>query len=144
MLATVVTTMSIATERSAQLGAALRGAPALGLGMASLGRPGYINLGHGADLPEGRSVEDMRAHAHEVLDEAYALGVRYIDCARSYGLSEDFVGSWLADRGADATAGVVVGSKCTRARPRTAEPLGPRTHAPRRAAFPASPAWPGG
>lgn len=111
MLATVVTTMSIATERSAQLGAALRGAPALGLGMASLGRPGYINLGHGADLPEGRSVEDMRAHAHEVLDEAYALGVRYIDCARSYGLSEDFVGSWLADRGADATAGVVVGSK---------------------------------
>ena len=52
----------------------------------------------------------MQAHAHAVLDEAYALGLRYIDCARSYGLSEQFVASWLAARPEVAEA-VVVGSK---------------------------------
>lgn len=53
----------------------------------------------------------MRAQAHEVLDEAYGLGIRYFDCARSYGLSEDFVGSWLASKPADVVSSVVIGSK---------------------------------
>ena len=83
--------------------------PRLGLGMASLGRPGYINLGHADDLPSERTVEAMREHAETVLSEAYALGIRYIDCARSYGLSEDFVASWLAKN--PDKADVVVGSK---------------------------------
>jgi len=108
MLVTL-TAMAAAPARSA-LGDRLSGAPKLGLGMASLGRPGYINLGHADDLPEGRSVEAMRQHAHTVLDEAFALGLRYVDCARSYGLSEDFVASWLARR-PEAAAAVVVGSK---------------------------------
>lgn len=47
----------------------------LGLGLASLGRPGYINLGHGGDLP-GSSVEVMRENCWQVLDAAYAHGVR--------------------------------------------------------------------
>jgi hypothetical protein len=42
----------------------------LGLGMAALGRPGYINLGHGEDYPDGRSVEAMQARARQVLDDA--------------------------------------------------------------------------
>ncbi|EQD61885.1 oxidoreductase, partial [mine drainage metagenome] len=33
-----------------------------------------------------------------VLDRAYALGVRYFDVARSYGLAEDFLASWLRRR----------------------------------------------
>jgi aryl-alcohol dehydrogenase-like predicted oxidoreductase len=37
----------------------------------------------------------MEAHAHRVLDEAWASGVRYFDAARSYGRAEDFLGSWL-------------------------------------------------
>ena len=86
----------------------LDGAPRLGLGMAALGRPGYINLGHASDLPEERSVEAMREHAHAVLDEAVRLGLRYIDCARSYGLSEDFVASWMSRRDGQHC---VVGSK---------------------------------
>jgi len=90
---------------------ALAGAPRLGLGMASLGRPGYINLGHADDLPAERTVEQMREHAFTVLDEALALGLRYIDCARSYGLSEEFVASWLASRGEAAANVVTVGSK---------------------------------
>jgi len=49
--------------------------PRIGLGMAALGRPGYINLGHTNDLTDGTSVEGMRAHAWEVLDSAYASGV---------------------------------------------------------------------
>src|SRR5512147_86921 len=36
----------------------------LGLGMAALGRPGYINLGHGEDLGDARDVPSMEANAH--------------------------------------------------------------------------------
>jgi aryl-alcohol dehydrogenase-like predicted oxidoreductase len=37
----------------------------------------------------------MCARAGEVLDAAYALGVRYVDVARSYGLAEQFLRTWL-------------------------------------------------
>ena len=100
-----------ATTRS-RTASALANAPRLGLGMASLGRPGYINLGHAADLPDDRdSVEAMKQHAKQVLDVAYELGIRYIDCARSYGESEAFVASWLNDQSPDVVASMVVGSK---------------------------------
>jgi aryl-alcohol dehydrogenase-like predicted oxidoreductase len=67
----------------------------LGVGLAALGRPGYITLQHGGDFPEGRAVEAMRQRTHAVLDEAWALGVRHFDAARSYGLAEQFLGDWL-------------------------------------------------
>jgi aryl-alcohol dehydrogenase-like predicted oxidoreductase len=70
----------------------------LGLGLAALGRPGYINLGHAGDLGGGTDVEAMRAHAHAVLDAAWANGVRHLDAARSYGRAEEFLASWLASR----------------------------------------------
>jgi aryl-alcohol dehydrogenase-like predicted oxidoreductase len=81
---------------------------AIGLGLAALGRPAYINLGHGADLGEDRSPDALRARTHEVLDHAYARGVRYFDAARSYGLAEEFLGGWLRSR---RPAGVTVASK---------------------------------
>jgi len=71
----------------------------IGLGLAALGRPGYINLGHGDDLEGERGVGDLEARAHEVLDAAWAGGVRAFDAARSYGLAERFLASWLARRG---------------------------------------------
>ncbi|AYN42269.1 aldo/keto reductase [Streptomyces dangxiongensis] len=81
----------------------------LGLGLAAVGRPGYINLGRDEDLGRDRGVEAMRARTHELLDAAYAQGVRYVDAARSYGRSEEFLADWLNARpGADD---VVVGSK---------------------------------
>jgi len=83
--------------------------PRIGLGLAALGRPGYINLGHGADMPDGRDVEAMRAHCHEMLDAAWERGLRYVDAARSYGRAEAFLGDWLAAR--PATERPVVGSK---------------------------------
>lgn len=79
----------------------------IGLGLAALGRPGYINVGHAADLSE-RSVAALERRAHALLDEAYAGGVRYFDAARSYGRAEAFLGSWLRRA---APQGVVVGSK---------------------------------
>lgn len=70
----------------------------IGLGLAALGRPGYINLGHAQDLSAGRDVAAMEIHAHAVLDAAWAAGVRYFDAARSYGRAEAFLGSWLQSR----------------------------------------------
>lgn len=80
----------------------------MGLGLAALGRPGYINLGHENDLGERRDVEAMEARTHEVLDAAWQAGIRYFDAARSYGRAEQFLGSWLRAR---QPTGVTVGSK---------------------------------
>lgn len=80
----------------------------IGLGLAALGRPGYINLGHGRDLGEERSVPALRQHAHAVLGAAHDVGIRYLDAARSYGRAEDFLADWLATR---PDAGVTIGSK---------------------------------
>jgi aryl-alcohol dehydrogenase-like predicted oxidoreductase len=81
----------------------------LGLGLAALGRPGYINLGHAGDVGD-TDVEAMERHAHEVLDAAYEGGVRYFDAARSYGRAEAFLASWLGRRGL-SRSDVTVGSK---------------------------------
>jgi aryl-alcohol dehydrogenase-like predicted oxidoreductase len=81
----------------------------VGLGLAALGRPGYINLGHAGDVGDTH-VEAMERHAHAVLDAAYEGGVRYFDAARSYGRAEAFLGSWLGRRGLSRDD-VTVGSK---------------------------------
>jgi aryl-alcohol dehydrogenase-like predicted oxidoreductase len=81
----------------------------IGLGLAAVGRPGYINLGRDQDLPPVRSVEALRARTHELLDAAYAQGVRYFDVARSYGRSEEFLADWLKAR--PSFDDIVVGSK---------------------------------
>lgn len=82
----------------------------LGLGLAALGRPGYINLGHAEDLARDYSIATMEQHAHSVLDAAWAGGVRYFDAARSYGRAEQFLGNWLRSRQI-SPAEVTVGSK---------------------------------
>ncbi|GAB4144644.1 MAG: aldo/keto reductase [Candidatus Promineifilaceae bacterium] len=82
----------------------------LGLGLAALGRPGYINLGHRQDMGAHYEVEAMEAQAHAVLDAAWQAGIRYFDVARSYGRAEPFLASWLNSRGI-ARESVVVGSK---------------------------------
>ncbi|MFB7458663.1 aldo/keto reductase [Streptomyces sp. NPDC056188] len=81
----------------------------IGLGLAAVGRPGYINLGREKDLPADRTVDALRERTRELLDAAYAQGVRYVDAARSYGRAEEFLADWLRSR-PDADD-VVVGSK---------------------------------
>ena len=105
--------------------------PRLGLGMAALGRPGYINLNRESILGTDRPVELMQQQADLVMDKLFALAaasasvttttttannnnknhhsssssssgsfcpVVWLDCARSYGLSEKFVGEYLRSR----------------------------------------------
>jgi aryl-alcohol dehydrogenase-like predicted oxidoreductase len=81
----------------------------IGLGLAAVGRPGYITLGREHDLPPGRGVAQMRQRVHELLDHAYASGVRHIDTARSYGRAEEFLAGWLDAAG--ELPGLVVSSK---------------------------------
>ncbi|MCQ9181396.1 aldo/keto reductase [Streptomyces sp. IBSBF 2953] len=93
----------------ARLAAATTPTCHIGFGLAAVGRPGYITLGRDDDLGTDRSVEALRSRTHELLDAAYAQGVRYFDAARSYGRSEEFLADWLRAR--PAVDDVVVGSK---------------------------------
>lgn len=93
-----------------KLGNSHLSATAMGLGLAALGRPGYINLGHGDDLKNNHDVMVMEARAHEVLDAAWEAGVRYFDAARSYGKAEVFLHSWLQKRNIEASS-VTIASK---------------------------------
>ena len=80
----------------------------IGLGLAALGRPGYLTLGHDQDVGEDRSVGAMRRNTWRVLDEAVRLGINYFDVARSYGRAEEFIGGWIDER---RPGDIVVGSK---------------------------------
>lgn len=82
----------------------------MGLGLAALGRPGYINLGHASDLTGWTDEASMERLADTVLDAAYAQGVRYFDAARSYGKAEEFLARWLRRR-VLGPGDVTVGSK---------------------------------
>lgn len=79
--------------------------PRLGLGLAALGRPGYINLNRGSILGNDRPVNAMQQQADLVMDKLFALAsssgggeIPWLDCARSYGLSEKFVSEYLRSR----------------------------------------------
>jgi aryl-alcohol dehydrogenase-like predicted oxidoreductase len=82
----------------------------LGLGLAALGRPGYINLTHARDLGSDKRYEALRDRAWQVLDAAWAGGVRYFDAARSYGRAEEMLAGWLRAQNVPP-ADVIVGSK---------------------------------
>jgi aryl-alcohol dehydrogenase-like predicted oxidoreductase len=81
----------------------------MGLGLAATGRPAYITTHREADFGDDRSEDALRARTWELLDAAYAAGVRYVDVARSYGSAESFLSQWFATRG--DRRDVVVGSK---------------------------------
>jgi aryl-alcohol dehydrogenase-like predicted oxidoreductase len=84
----------------------------LGFGLAAVGRPAYITSDREHDLgsPAARSVAAMESRVHALLDTAWALGIRYLDAARSYGRAEEFLGSWLAAH-PDRRASLTIGSK---------------------------------
>jgi aryl-alcohol dehydrogenase-like predicted oxidoreductase len=82
----------------------------IGLGLAAVGRPGYITLDREKDLGSDRSVTALERRSHEVLSAAYDSGIRYFDAARSYGFAERFLASWLHQRALPPNA-VTVGSK---------------------------------
>ncbi len=80
----------------------------IGLGLAALGRPAYITPHRGGDLGVDRTEEAMRERTSQMLDLAAAIGVGYIDVARSYGLAEQFLAEWLEDH---PSSELTIGSK---------------------------------
>ncbi len=83
---------------------------AIGFGLAAIGRPGYITLGHDDDLAGRTDPSKLESHVHEMLDSAKTAGVNYIDAARSYGRAEEFLSTWLESRH-PAPHELIVGSK---------------------------------
>ncbi|QXP79752.1 MULTISPECIES: aldo/keto reductase [Winogradskyella] len=69
----------------------------IGLGLAALGRPDYLNIRPDSNID--KSVATFRNTAFKVLDEAYQLGIRDFDVAPSYGLGEEFLQNWNDSRG---------------------------------------------
>jgi Aldo/keto reductase family len=83
--------------------------------MAALGRPGYINLDRssifGSVEKTKRGVAMMQAAANSVMDTLFELNKNtsqqqqqqrpWLDCARSYGLAEQFVGDYLDNNNID-------------------------------------------
>lgn len=78
----------------------------MGLGLAALGRPEYINVNNSE--VDDKSEEAFKNNAFEVLDQAYKLGVRYFDTAPSYGKGETFLDEWNLKR---SYKDVVLGTK---------------------------------
>ncbi len=64
----------------------------IGLGMAALGRPEYINIRRHPDPDKSKSA--YKESAFKVLDLAYEKGVRHFDTAASYGIGEQFLLEW--------------------------------------------------
>jgi len=134
----------VATSMNINMNQISSSLPRFGLGMAALGRPGYINLNRASvfdksnininpnsnsnntsntstntstntsEVQQVRSVERMQTQANDVIHTLFAknnektqsqskfqemsmLNLPWLDCARSYGLSEKFVGDYLKD-----------------------------------------------
>jgi aryl-alcohol dehydrogenase-like predicted oxidoreductase len=82
----------------------------LGLGLAALGRPGYLTVDHGVAIGPDRSVGGLRQRCRQLCDAAWEGGIRWFDAARSYGRAEEFLAGWLRRRGIEPGA-VTVSSK---------------------------------
>ncbi|WP_299364475.1 aldo/keto reductase [Winogradskyella sp.] len=68
----------------------------IGLGLAALGRPDYINIRSHTDID--KSVDAFKTNTLKILDEAHKLGLRDFDVAPSYGLGEQFLLEWNKTR----------------------------------------------
>ncbi|MFT5848975.1 MAG: aryl-alcohol dehydrogenase-like predicted oxidoreductase [Psychroserpens sp.] len=64
----------------------------IGLGLAALGRPEYINIREDSNIDKSKTA--FKTNAFDVLDFAYQNGVRFFDTAPSYGLGEHFLLDW--------------------------------------------------
>lgn len=78
----------------------------IGLGLAALGRPEYINIRDNNAIDKSKTA--FKNNTFTVLNEAYKLGVRYFDTAPSYGKGEAFLSEWNA---ATDYKDVVLGTK---------------------------------
>jgi aryl-alcohol dehydrogenase-like predicted oxidoreductase len=68
----------------------------IGLGLAALGRPDYINIRQNNNIDKSKIA--FKNNAFNVMDFAYKNGVRNFDTAPSYGLGEAFLLDWKNSR----------------------------------------------
>ncbi|MDO6739237.1 aldo/keto reductase [Wenyingzhuangia sp. 2_MG-2023] len=64
----------------------------IGLGLAALGRPEYINFKEDSQIDKSEIA--FKQNALAMLQTAYNLGIRYFDTAPSYGKGEAFLKEW--------------------------------------------------
>jgi aryl-alcohol dehydrogenase-like predicted oxidoreductase len=69
----------------------------IGLGTAAIGRPLYINIRNESST-NNISLEEFRKKGIEVLDSAYAQGIRYFDTAPGYGMAEQMLIDWVQNK----------------------------------------------
>ena len=69
----------------------------IGLGTAAIGRPIYINIKETVGS-KPFDIEQFRDGGMQLLDSAYAKGVRRFDTAPGYGLAENLVMDWIQQR----------------------------------------------
>ncbi len=67
----------------------------IGLGLAAIGRPEYINVRQVVDGDKSEGY--YRENAFEMFDVAYAQGIRHFDTAPSYGKGEEFLQQWYKE-----------------------------------------------
>lgn len=67
----------------------------IGLGLAAIGRPQYINIRQ--ENPEPFDYEQFRRQGMDVLNAAYQNGVRYFDTAPGYGMAESLLLEWMRE-----------------------------------------------
>ena len=68
----------------------------IGLGMAAIGRPKYINLRQEASLEI--SMRTFRENGLATLEAAYMQGVRYFDTAPGYGMAEQILVDFIKEK----------------------------------------------
>lgn len=64
----------------------------IGLGLAAIGRPEYINIRQEVD--KNKSIDLYKKNAFSIFDFAYSKGIRHFDTAPSYGKGEEFLEQW--------------------------------------------------
>ena len=72
------------------------GGSRIGLGLAAIGRPEYINIRKQPD--EDKAEASYRKRAMNLLDFAYDNGLRDFDTAASYGKGEQFLKDWYCSK----------------------------------------------
>lgn len=67
----------------------------IGLGMAAIGRPQYINLNNTANNVDLFEINSFKQKAKSLLTGAYQAGIRHFDTAPGYGIAEEILAEWI-------------------------------------------------
>ncbi len=74
----------------------------IGLGMAAIGRPQYINLKNTVNNSNLFEINSFKQTAKELLTTAYKAGIRHFDTAPGYGIAEEILAEWINENQVDS------------------------------------------